>query len=184
MNATHPTAPSEPRENQFTSDDVEAILRERDWLVPNIEKNEALASWLARAASLLGPNAVDRSELAALLALIFQYDAAAILRDPANHAVLGRDGARDVIRELALAVLEGPPVDSDRFKVIVDTIKEKVPYSSRELFHPLRLALAGRAGGGEFDRVILLLDSAAVTAGLAPVKGTRVRMLEFCAAMD
>jgi len=184
MNATHATTASQPRENQFSSADVESILRERGWLDSNIEQNGALARWQARAAMLLGPNATDPSELAALLALIFQYDAAAILRDPASHAVLGRDGARDVIRELALAVLEGPAVDSDRFKVIVDTIKEKVPFSSRELFHPLRLALAGRAGGGEFDRVILLLDSAAVTPGLAPVKGTRARILEFCAAME
>jgi len=29
------------------------------------------------------------------------------------------------------------------------------------LFHPIRLALAGRAGEGELDRVILLLDEAA-----------------------
>lgn len=184
MNATHPIPPVEPRENQFTAADVRTILLERGWLDPNIEKNDALTSWLARAAMLLGPNAADRTELAALLTLIFHYDAAAILRDIASHAVLGRDGARDVIRELALAVLEGPAVDSDRFKVIVDTIKEKVPYSSRELFHPLRLALAGRAGGGEFDRVILLLDIAAATPGLAPVKNTRARMMEFCAALE
>jgi hypothetical protein len=46
------------------------------------------------------------------------------------------------------------------------------------------LALAGRAGGGEFDRVILLLDSAAGTPGLAPVKNTRERILEFCAALE
>jgi hypothetical protein len=184
MNATHPTGPSESRENQFNSADVEAILRERGWLNPSIERSDGLTTWLTRAAMLLGPNATDPSELAALLALVFQYDAPAILRDPASHAVLGRDGARDVIRELALDVLEGPAVDSDRFKVIVDTIKEKVPFSSRELFHPLRLALAGCAGGGEFDRVILLLDSAAVTPGLAPVKGTRARILEFCAAME
>ncbi len=184
MTATRPIPPAEPRENQFTPADVEAILRERGWLETKTERSEALTAWLARAAMLLGPNAADRSELAALLTLIFQYDAAAILRDPASHAVLGRDGAREVIRELALAVLEGPAIDSDRFKVIVDTIKEKVPYSSRELFHPLRLTLAGRAGGGEFDRVILLLDSAAEAPGLAPVKNNRERVLEFCAAME
>lgn len=184
MNATRPIPPAERRENQFTPTDVEAVLRERNWVDSNVEKSEALTNWLARATSLLGPNATDLPELAALLALVFQYDAAAILRDPASHAVLGRDGARDVIRELALAVLEGPAVDSDRFKVIVDTIKEKVPYSSRELFHPLRLALAGRAGGGELDRVILLLDCASMVPGLAPVKSTRARMLEFCAALE
>jgi len=184
MNAANHMIPVEPRANQFASADIEAILLERGWLDQNVASNQALTIWLARAATLLGPNAADRTELAAQLTLIFQYDAAAILRDPASHAVLGRDGARDVIRQLALVVLNGPPVDSDRFKVIVDAIKEKVPYSSRELFHPLRLALAGRAGGGEFDRVILLLDSAAETPGLAPVKNTRERILEFCAALE
>jgi hypothetical protein len=119
-----------------------------------------------------------------LIALVFEYDASAILHTAVSHAVLIREGARDVIRELALAVLEGPAVDSERFKVIVTGIKSHVPYSGRELFYPVRLALAGRVGGGELDRVILLLDDAAATAGLAPVKNVRQRMLEFCAALE
>jgi hypothetical protein len=54
----------------------------------------------------------------------------------------------------------------------------------RELFHPIRLALAGRAGEGELDRVILLLDEAAVLSFAAPVKSARARVLEFCSALD
>jgi hypothetical protein len=56
--------------------------------------------------------------------------------------------------------------------------------SSRELFQPLRLALAGRAGGGELDRVILLVDEAAAAVVAAKVKTVRERTLEFCAALD
>jgi hypothetical protein len=52
------------------------------------------------------------------------------------------------------------------------------------MFHPIRLALAGRAGEGELDRVILLLDAAAALDFAVPVKGARRRMLEFCAALD
>ena len=63
-------------------------------------------------------------------------------------------------------------------------LKAALPYRGRALFHPIRLALAGRAGEGEFDRVILLLDAAAKLPFAAPVKGTRQRMLEFCAALD
>lgn len=184
MSAASPISPSEPRENRFTSAEVEAILREQGWLGVDGERSDALAAWITRAAALLGPHAADRAALAELLGLAFHYDAASILRNPASHAVFGRDGSREVIRELALGVLSGAAVDSDRFKMIVDAIKEKTPYSGRELFHPLRLALAGRAGGGELDRVVLLLDSAMVTPGLAPVKGTRQRMLEFCAALE
>ncbi len=34
-------------------------------------------------------------------------------------------------------------------------MKAALPYRGRELFYPIRLALAGRAGDGELDRVIL-----------------------------
>jgi hypothetical protein len=66
----------------------------------------------------------------------------------------------------------------------VDAIKAAVPFRSRVIFHPLRLALAGRTGEGELDRVILLLDSAAPLPFHVKVKDTRERMLEFCAALD
>jgi hypothetical protein len=89
-----------------------------------------------------------------------------------------------VIRELALAVLEGHAVDSERFSAIINGIKSHVPFTGRELFYPVRLALAGRIGGGELDRVILLLDDAAATPGLAPVKNVRKRMMEFCTALE
>jgi hypothetical protein len=46
------------------------------------------------------------------------------------------------------------------------------------------LALAGKIGEGELDRVILLLDSAVRLDFAVPVKGTRQRILEFCAALD
>ena len=136
------------------------------------------------AAALLGPHVADRASLAALLKLIFEYDAPAILRSSEAHCVLAREGAREVIRELANLVLESGAVDSDRFKGLIDTLKPRVPWRSRELFHPIRLALAGRAGEGELDRVILLCDAAAQLPFTVRVKNVRERLLEFCAALD
>ena len=147
-------------------------------------KSQDLDAWLADAAALLGPHAADRQALAALLALIFEYDACAILQRPESHVVLAREGAREVIRELAHLVLEGPETDSDRFKQIVTALKERLRFRGRELFHPIRLALAGRAGEGELDRVILLLDRAARLPFRVSVKSARHRMLEFCAAVE
>jgi hypothetical protein len=172
--------------NSFTAADVAAILRERGRLDAGheAEADAALQVWLARAAELLGPQAADRAALADLLGLIFSYDAAAILQDAANQAVLAREGARDVIRELANRVLDGGDVDSNRFKEIVDTMKAAMPYRSRAIFHPIRVALAGRSGDGELDRVILLLDAAARLPFTVAVKNTRQRTLEFCAALD
>jgi len=143
-----------------------------------------MQAWLARAAELLGPHAPDRAAMKNLLALVFRYDAGEILPDAANQAVLVRDGAHEVIRELANRVLAGGDVDSDRLKEIVNGMKDTLAYRSRDMFHPIRLALTGSAGGGELDRVILLLDSAAKLPFAVPVKGTRQRMLEFCSTVD
>jgi nondiscriminating glutamyl-tRNA synthetase len=98
--------------------------------------------------------------------------------------VLSRYAARDVLRRLALLLLEGGALDSDRFKAIVTSLKESLDIRGRELFHPIRLALAGRAGEGELDRVILLLDEAAGAGFAVRAKSARERILEFCAGLD
>ena len=86
-----PDAPAEsaaPPVNLFTAADVCAILRESDWLEAPGEPgaDSALQAWCARACDLLGPHASDRAALAALVALVFCYDAAALLGDVANQA--------------------------------------------------------------------------------------------------
>jgi hypothetical protein len=169
--------------NPSTPADVAAILREHGWLndAPSVAPIE---DWCAKAAELLGPQSADRAALAELLNLVFVYDARAILAASGSHLVLAREGAPEVLRELALQILDGPEVDSDRFKGIINALKEKLTHRGRELFYPIRLALAGRAGEGALDRVILLLDSASQLPFRTPVKGTRQRMLEFCAALE
>jgi glutamyl/glutaminyl-tRNA synthetase len=170
---------------RWCASDVEAILSERGWLSAETDRDDApLREWLERAAALLGPHATNREELNALLEPVFRYEAAEVLRRTEGQEVLARTGAREVIRELANKVLASGEVDSDRFKEMVEAIKTAVPYRSRALFHPIRLALAGRAGEGELDRVILLLDAGAKLGFAARVKGVRERMIEFCSALD
>lgn len=173
-------------EHSYTRAEIAEILEEHGWLAvgARVEQEPGLRDWLSRAAELLGPHAATCEELAGLLELIFVYDAAELLRRRENQEVLARSGAREVIRELANRVLDGGDVDSDRFKQIVDEMKSVIPHRSRAMFHPIRLALAGRAGEGELDRVILLLDAASKLNFAVPVKSTRQRILEFCAALD
>jgi len=169
--------------NPFTAADVAEILRERGWAAGEAISSELLA-WYERAAALLGPHAADRAALADLLALIFSYDAAAVLQHVESHAVLARYGARDVVRRLAFLLLDGRPLDSERFKEIINVMKEGSDLRSRDLFLPIRLVLAGRVGDGELDRIVLLLDEAATLSFAVPVKSARARILEFCAALD
>ncbi len=173
------------RAPKFTTADVARILRRRGWLEREPkEETPELRAWIERAALLLGPHVADETELADLLALVFHYDAREILDSAEAPTVLARAGARSVIRELGREVLSGGEVDSDRMKEIFTRVRERSGYSGRELCHPLRLALAGRAGDGEMDRVILLVDGAARLPFAAAVKPTRERILEFCSQMD
>ena len=168
--------------NPFTGADVLSIVHERGWL--GAEPSSEQIAWCERAASMLGAHASGRSALADLLELVFQYDAHEIISKVESHVVLSRYAARGVLREMALLLLDGAALTSERFKEIVTALKDGMELRGRELFHPIRLALAGRAGEGELDRVILLLDEAAELSFAMPVKSARARILEFCSALD
>jgi hypothetical protein len=168
--------------NPFTGTDVVAILRERGWLAAEASREQN--AWCERAALMLGGHASDRTALADLLGLVFQYDAREIISRVESHVVLSRYAARGVLRQMGLLLLDGAALTSERFKEIVTAMKDGMELRGRELFHPIRLALAGRAGEGELDRVILLLDEAAALSFASPVKSARARMLEFCSALD
>ena len=175
--ADHPT-----HVNPYTATDVIAILRENHWLTT--EPTPEQTAWADRAAQLLGHYTEDPAALANLLHPVFHYDAGEILQSPDAQAAISRYAARDVIRHLALLLLDPSPFTSERFKQIVTELKEKLEVRSRDLFHPIRLSLAGRIGDGELDRVILLLDEAATLPFAVPVKSVRTRILEFCSALD
>ncbi len=133
---------------------------------------------------MLGGHAADRAALAGLLGLVFHYDAREIISKMESHVVLSRYAARGVIRQVALLLLDGAALTSERFKEIVTELKDGMELRGRELFHPIRLALAGRAGEAELDRVILLLDEAAALSFAVTVKSARERIVEFCSALD
>jgi hypothetical protein len=169
--------------NLFTGSDVAEILRERGWIAGE-EFSPELQSWCERAAGMLGSHVADRGALGDLLGLIFHYDAEKVLERVESHAVLARYGAREVVRRVALLLLDGGALDSERFKEMINIMKEGSDLRSRDLFHPIRLSLAGRAGDGELDRVILLIDEAAALPFTVAVKPARVRIVEFCSALD
>src|SRR5579863_3542341 len=179
---TPPEHAAPPRENNFSASDVLQILRDHSWLSP--EPTLEQPAWCERAAALLGPQSPDRAALENLLSLIFHYDAREILATLDAQVVMSRYAARDALRLLANLLLDPAPLTTDRFREIVDALKSQLDIRGRELFHPLRLALAGRSGEGDLDRVVLLLDDAAAANFSVPVKTARTRIIEFCTALD
>jgi len=179
---TLPESGSAPEQSKFSAVEVLQILRARSWLAD--EPSPEQSAWSERAAALLGVKSADSIALNDLLSLIFHYDAQEILATVDAHVVLSRYAARDVIRELANQLLDPVPLTTPRFNEIVDALKSQLDIRGRELFHPLRLALAGRSGEGELDRVILLLEAAAAANFPVAVKSARTRLIEFCSALD
>jgi hypothetical protein len=179
---TVPETGSAPAENKFSAVDVLQILRARSWL--SEQPSPEQSAWSDRAAALLGVKSADSVALNELLSLIFHYDAQEILATMDAHVVMSRYAARDVIRKLANQLLDPAPLNTQRFNEIVDALKSQLDIRGRELFHPLRLALAGRSGEGELDRVILLLEGAAAANFPVAVKSARTRLIEFCSALD
>jgi len=170
------------RVNPFTGGNVVEILRERGWLIG--EASPEQMAWCERAAFLLGPQVANRAELGNFLVLVFHYDAAEALTRTESHIVLSRYAARDVLRRFAMELLDGAPLTPDRFSEIITAMKDSMEPRGRELFHPIRLALTGRAGEGALDRIILLLDAASSMPFAVAVKSARTRMLEFCTHLD
>jgi len=173
---------SAPLENRFSVSDVVDILRDRHWLTT--EPTPEQSAWCERAAALLGPQSPGYTGLEGLLSLIFRYDAQEILSTMDAHIVMSRYAARDVLRTLANLLLDPAVLTTEHFREIVEALKMQLDIRGRELFHPLRLALAGRSGQGELDCVVLLLDAAAAAGFSVPVKTARARIIEFCSAFD
>ncbi len=180
--SNQPPDSESPRENLFSAADVIAILRGKNYVSGDLTEKQS--AWCTRAAALLGPQSVDLAALSQLLEFVFHYDAQGILQTTEAHVIMSRYAARDVLRQLALLLLDTAELNTDRFREIIDNLKSGLDIRGRELFHPLRLALAGRSGEGELDRVILLLDEAAAAQFPVNVKTARERILEFCSAFE
>jgi nondiscriminating glutamyl-tRNA synthetase len=166
----------------LSASDILAVLREQNWLT--VDPTPEITAWCERAAALLARSATGHDTLTELLRVVFSYDAVQILQSPESHSVIARAGAREVIRHVALFLLDPTPLSTDRFREIIEFLKTSAGLRSRDLFHPLRLALTGRAGEGDLDRIILLLDEAATLPFAVPMKSAHARILEFCAALD
>ncbi len=131
---------------------------------------------------------VDRlDEIPSRLAFLFAFEPAAALADPDVVEVLSHDGARAVIACLARELSGRPRLASrEEFRAVVGVVKQQTGQKAKALFHPIRVALTGAAGGPELDVAVPAIDRGAELpedAGLAPIMGCRERAAAFAAAL-
>ena len=146
------------------------------------EAMEFLASLLPMATG-----SVDRlEEIPDRLRFLFEFDAAAALERPDVAEVIHEAGARDVIQGLAIELGDAGRLDREGFRAAANRVKQRTGQKGRALFHPIRVALTGEAGGPELDLAVPAIDRGAdlpSSIGVAPILGCRERADAFAAAV-
>ena len=157
----------------------------RDGLVS--DPGQAALDYLA-AVVPMASGSVDRlDEIPSRLRFLFSFDPGSAVRDPEVAEVLAHDGAHAVVECLARELSRGSRLaDRDRYRAVVGEIKRQTGQKAKALFHPIRVALTGSAGGPELDLAVPAIDRGAdlpSDAGIAPILGCRERAAAFAEAM-
>src|SRR5919197_854404 len=137
------------------------------------------------AAMPIASGSVDRlNQVPARLAFLFDYDPARALSDAHVREELKNEAARAVITALAEELASAPRLDRELFRVAANQVRARTGQKGKALFHPIRIALTGRAEGPELDLVVPALDRGAdlsVSSGIPPILGCRERAAAFSA---
>ena len=152
-------------------------------MTPNAQGLEFLAFAMAMASA-----SVDRlNQVPARLALLFDYDPLAALADPHVREEMQSDGARAVVTAFAEELGSTPRLDREQFRAVANRVKARTSQKGKALFHPIRLALTGRAEGPELDLAVPAIDRGAELppdSGLPNILGNRERAAAFVATLD
>ncbi len=150
--------------------------------LPN-HANEEVTGWFSKVVALLVPSVNKLDELPGKSNLIFHVDPAAALSAPDNAEVLALPKANAVLSEfLARVEADSAPMTPERFKAIVNEIKEKTGAKGKELFHPIRIVITGSHSGPEFDKLIPILEEGSALVLPTHVMNVRERVDAFRAA--
>ena len=149
---------------------------------PDARGVDFLASAMAMATA-----SVDRlDQIPARLALLFDYSAERALADPHVEAEARAEGFQGVVRTLADVLRDRPRLDRDSFRAAANDIRASTGQKGRALFHPIRIALTGRAEGPELDLAVPAIDRGAelpASAGVPKIVGNRERAAAFVRAI-
>jgi glutamyl-tRNA synthetase len=130
---------------------------------------------------------VDRlSDAPARLRFIVEFDARAALGRDEVRAVVDEAGARDAILALADELARAPRLDREGFRAAAARVRQRTGLKGRALFHPIRVALTGEAGGPELDLAVPAIDRGAElppSAGVARIVGCRERAAAFASSL-
>ena len=140
------------------------------------------------AAMSMATASVDRlDQIPARVALVFDYSPEQTLSDARLRDEMMGDDSRRVVAALAEELATAPRLDRERFRALANQVKATTGQKGKALFHPIRIALTGRAEGPELDLAIPAIDRGAdlpQSAGLPKIIGCRERAAAFLRALS
>ena len=95
--------------------------------------------------------------------------------------------ARGVVAALAEELASAPRLDREKFREAANRVRARTSQKGKALFHPIRVALTGRAEGPELDLAVPSIDRGAELppdAGIPTILGNRERAAAFARALE
>jgi len=139
------------------------------------------------AAMAMATASVDRlNQVPARLAFLFDYSVERALGDAGIRSEMSANGARAVVSALAEELAAAPRLDREKYRAVANQVKTRTGQKAKALFHPIRIALTGRAEGPELDLAVPAIDLGAdlpESAGIPKVIGNRERAATFAASL-
>ncbi len=117
-------------------------------------------SWLALVVDAVKTHAdhLDQLSLAAEIEIIYGFQPDRPKLDEEARHILEQPDAQAVAREFARLVEERGTITFEAYKEIVGQVKAATRQKGKNLFHPIRAALTGRASGPELERLIPIYE--------------------------
>jgi nondiscriminating glutamyl-tRNA synthetase len=123
----------------------------------------AVTEWLARLMELLKDSLSRLEELPETDAvkILFDFSPETSFRGTEAERELREGAAAEVIRTFAQLLPKTPPLSPEDYRQAAAETGRRTGAKGRALYHPLRLALTGRASGPELVRIVPLIEEAA-----------------------
>ena len=152
-------------------------------MTPDVRGLEFLASVMP-----IATMSVDRlDQVPARLSFLFDFAPEATRADARVGEQMRADASRAVVRALADELARAPRLDRGRFRALANEVRKRTGQKGGALFHPIRVALTGRAEGPELDLAVPAIDRGAdlpADAGLPKILGCRERAAAFVAELE
>jgi len=142
----------------------------------------ATLAWLDRVVDAVLKNLDHLSQLPAVVRLIFEYDAASVVRGEQTRHAVEEAASREVLAAFMPKVLATSDLTYERFREIAKSVQKETGKKGKELFHPIRVALTGAVSGPELEKLIPIFEEGAKLPLARPVKSVAQRLREFATA--